>query len=137
MPAAIQLKDTHECGLGAISSKLGIYIYLDLDIVGMAQLVLPLPLLLHLHLPPSQWAPCPVHIFFMLRILTSTAFLSLRDLASTGFRSRFSVFSRNLECGLADFYGQYSSRDLHVMVARVPWVTDGCHMHAQPTKPRM
>ena len=23
-------------------------------------------------------------------------------------------FSRNLECGLADFYGHYSSRDLHV-----------------------
>ena len=35
------------------------------------------------------------------------------------------VFSRNLDCGLVDFYGHYSSRDLQMCAWCTPWHVSG------------
>ena len=49
-----------------------------------------------------------------IRILTTSA-MEIANSGANLVSDRKVVFSRNLGCALADFYGHYSSRDLHVM----------------------
>ena len=48
-----------------------------------------------------------------IRILTMGA-LEIAKSGANLVSDRKAEFSRNLECALADFYGHYSSRDLHL-----------------------
>ena len=63
----------------------------------------------------SEYARIRIRIYRILDI-ASTSALEIAKGGANLASDRKAVFSRNLGCALADFYGHYSSRDLHIKV---------------------